>query len=221
MRKLLIVQHSQAMVEYLTNTLQDEWEIHAAMDSYPVIDMLQYLKPDGIVLDLNLQPKDGLSVLDEAKPFLPPVIVATTDIINDYIIGEAERLGVGCLVRTPFLSAYIKDCLTELSDAYTEQPKDIVWHLHTLGFDPKLTGYRCLAAAILLFSIDPNQLMKEVYPAVADICDLNDGRCVERVIRTAINNAWETRDIAIWKKYFATGKRPSNKEFIARLAEIL
>lgn len=221
MRKLLIAQRSETAINSLSRTLENEWEIHATMDSYPVVDMLQYIKPEGMVIDLTLTPKNGLDVLDEAKPFLPPAVIATTDIVNDHIQGEAERLGVGCLVRIPFRTEYIKERLEELCSGYPETARDIVWHLHVLGFNPKLTGYRCLIAAVPIFANSPHLMMKELYPAVGRLCGIDDVRRIERVIRIAIMDAWIGRDVKAWKHYFANQGRPSNKEFIARLAEKL
>lgn len=215
MRKLLIAQHSETTINSLTKALEKEWDIHATMDSYPVVDMLQYIKPEGMVIDLTLTPKNGLDVLDKAKQFLPPAVIATTDIINEYIQGEAERLGVGCLVRIPFRTEYIKECLEKLCSDYPEEPRDIVWLLHALSFSPKLTGYRCLITAVTVFANNPPLLLKEIYPTVAKLCGLNDARCVERVIRTAIHDAWRRRDISVWKKYFPEDTCPSNKLFIS------
>lgn len=221
MRKLLIAQHSENLVKHLSKALEDEWEIHACMDSYPVVDMLQYIRPDGFVIDLNLWPKDGFTVLDEAKPFLPQAIVVTTDIINDYIIAEAERLCVGSLVRIPFHAQHIKNCLDELYTTHYDAPMDIVKILHTLDFNPKLSGYRCLVAAIPIFASNPNLLLKEVYPTVAKLCSISDVRCVERAIRYAIHDAWIRRNPETWNYYFQTDILPSNKIFIARIAEKL
>lgn len=221
MRKLLVAQRSETTIDSLKKALNNEWEIHATMDSYPVLDMLQYIKPEGMVIDLTLTPKNGLEVLDEAKPFLPPAIIATTDIVNEQIQGEAERLGVGCLVRIPFRTEYIKERLDELCSDYPEAARDIVWHLHALGFNPKLTGYRCLVAAVPIFASAPYLMVKELYPEVGRLCGIDDVRRIERVIRIAIMNAWIGRNVDVWKDYFPSKGRPSNKEFIARLAEKL
>ena len=96
--------------------------------------------------------------------------------------------------------------------------------LRSLGVEPKLSGYRCLCFAIPMVAERPNIMMKEVYPIVAKHCGLSDARCVERVIRSAIYKAWLNRDDTVWLCYFIRNragevKRPTNKEFIASLAE--
>ena len=99
-------------------------------------------------------------------------------------------------------------------------------HIHTLGVSPKLAGYHCLCAAISMIAEDPWLMMKEVYPVVARGCGLSNWSCVEHLIRTAIHKAWENRQIPIWERYFPVNKqgdidRPSNKEFITRIANRL
>lgn len=89
-------------------------------------------------------------------------------------------------------------------------------------------GWRYSIEAITLFSEDPQQrITKEIYPLVARRCGL-PGRAgqVERGMRTVIDAAWKNRDDEIWKRYFPVAsdgkiKRPSNAEFISRIAEAL
>ena len=93
--------------------------------------------------------------------------------------------------------------------------------LQLLRINVKLTGYRCLLCAIPMVADDPCLLLKEIYPDIAKQCGLNDYRCVEHTIRTAIQKAWKSREEAVWRAYFSPTKCPTNKEFIARLAEEL
>lgn len=226
MRKLLIAQHSKTIANQLQHALQDEWEIHVCIDSYPVIDIMQYMRPEAMVLDLNLEPKDGISVLEEGQPFLPPIIVATSNYIDDHVTETVEQLGVGALVRIPFRTGYIKEQLDHIARNHAECWHEAAWHLRLLGINPKLSGYFCLIAGIQMLANNPHLLLKEVYPVVAGLCELNDVRCVERAIRTAIHNAWVRRNVLIWEQYFpATGQgnksKPTNKEFMIRIAEEL
>lgn len=223
MRKLFIAQHSETIVEQLQHTLQDEWEIHICMDSYPVIDMMQYMQPDAMILDLNIGPKDGIALLKEGQPFLPPVVVATSNYADSKIINIAESLGVGALVRIPFRPEYIKAQLDYLTANCKESMSGISRHLRALGVNPKLSGYHCLYAGIQLLSQNPNLLLKEVYPEVSRICKISDTRRVERVIRTAIYNAWIKRNHAIWIRYFPANDhgdidKPTNKAFMLSIS---
>lgn len=219
MRKLLIAQRSQAIIDHLQHALHDEWEIHICTDSYPVIDMMQYIKPEAMLLDLNLAPKDGIAVLEEGQPFLPPVVIATTNYADKQVADTAAKLGVSALVRIPFRIELVKEQLKQLADNCAENLCSAAWHLRVLGINPKLSGYRCLLTGIQLLSDNPRLLMKQLYPMIAKLRGYRDMRCVERAIRTAIKNAWENRNVVIWKRYFSTNNRPTTKEFMVRIAE--
>lgn len=92
----------------------------------------------------------------------------------------------------------------------------------------KFDGFDYLVNAIALYYKDPAQMItKGLYAAVAD---LYHGRVeashVESSIRTAVKAAWKRKKDDIWKLYFpfeADGKikRPSNAEFISRIARVL
>ena len=221
MQKLLIAQHSETMLNQMQHALHDEWEIHVCRDSYPVIDMMEYMKPEAMLLDLNLEPKDGISVLRDGQLFLPPVVVATTNYADDRIAETVAELGADALIRIPFQIDCLKELLLSLAENCKANSCNAVWHLRILGINPKHSGYRCLQVEIQLLVHDHNLLLKEIYPTVAKACGLNNVRCVERVTRTAINAGWKNRDPDIWRRYFPADKRPTVKEFITRIAEEL
>ena len=222
MPKLLIADHLEDRQEALKKVMDTEWEIHTCLDSYPVVDTMRYLKPEAMVIDLNLIPQNGLSVLKESFPELPPVILALTNLISPYIVKTAESLGVGMLVRVPCKIDFVKEQLEDMYQAYLESPSLLSRHLQKLGIDTTLAGYRCLLTTIPFFQANPNLMVKEVYPEVAKLCNLTDGRNVEHCIRTAIRNAWKYRDPAVWDYYFPDlAECPTNREFILKIAQSL
>lgn len=95
--------------------------------------------------------------------------------------------------------------------------------LHELRIRIHRVGYKQLTIAVPRFALDDTQsLTKELYPYVATYFGYPDWRSVERSIRFAILDAWEHRDPDVWEKYFPNQKKPpSNKQFIATLAECL
>lgn len=95
--------------------------------------------------------------------------------------------------------------------------------LHELQVGVHRLGYRQLNIAIPCFALDDSQsLTKELYPYVAGCFGYADWHPVEHSIRTAILDAWARRDTGVWEKYFPNQKKPpSNKQFIAVLAERL
>lgn len=95
--------------------------------------------------------------------------------------------------------------------------------LHELGFPVHLIGYKQLCIAIPQYSMNDNQsLTKDLYPYMAKCFRYYSWRAVERAIRNVIQVAWENRNPAVWEDYFpGLRKAPSNKQFIATIAERL
>lgn len=84
-------------------------------------------------------------------------------------------------------------------------------------------GYRHLVILIPCYAMDAEQsLTKELYPYAAARFGYSAWQPVERAVRVAIQDAWARGDPAVWEKYFPGAKKPpSNKRFIATLAERL
>lgn len=84
-------------------------------------------------------------------------------------------------------------------------------------------GFLQLCTAIPLFKQDKQQSMaSELYPAVAETLGYQDWRAVEHAIRDIIVAAWKHRNPKVWNKYFpGCVEAPSNKQFIATLAEYI
>lgn len=95
--------------------------------------------------------------------------------------------------------------------------------LHELGLGTHRLGYRYLTVAIPCYASDSDQNMsKEIYPYVGNCFGCVDWHPVERSIRSAIGDAWEHRNPAVWERYFPNQKKaPTNKQFVAVLAERL
>ena len=161
-----------------------------------------------------------------------PVTLAITNHISAYIAQSVTALGVDYTLITPSVDAVVS-CLQDFIQQYSS-PNDaldihaqVVHHLRLLGIPTHLDGYRQLCLALPEYAANPQQrLTKELYPAVAALCQCVDGRSVEHSIRKAIRSAWLHRDNAIWRKYFPMGSGgsipcPTNKAFICRLAELL
>lgn len=222
MRKLLVVENGESELRALVQALGKDWDVHAVAGGEHVAAAVRHLAPEAMVIDLNIGPQNGVCVLEECFPVLPPVILALTNFVSPYILAKLESLGVGEVVRIPCSAEYIRETLDDMHRAFLEKPSLLARHLRTLGISSGFAGYRCLLAAVSLLREDPNLMLKEVYPQVAKRCDLNDPRCVEHVIRTALHAAWAKRDVKAWNYYFPGYDRcPSNKAFILRLAEML
>lgn len=114
--------------------------------------------------------------------------------------------------------------MTTTAEEWIRMLRDPTIHLlHHLGISTHRNGYKCLTVVIPCYAMDPGQsLTKEIYPYAAACFGCADWHSVERSIRSAIQDAWERRDPEIWAQYFTNQKKvPSNKQFIAVLAEKL
>ena len=103
--------------------------------------------------------------------------------------------------------------------------KSVLSALFELGLSPKLKGFGYTLEAILVYRQDPRQsIMKDIYPAVARLQSPGVSPVqVERNIRRAIGLAWQSRDEAVWARFFPNSKhvnarKPTNYEFISQVA---
>lgn len=232
MRKLLIADASEEFRTELAEILRGNYTVQLCREGGQTLELLLDMKPDFLVLDLMLPGLDGISLLQQAaEAGLEPVVLATTAFANDYVLETLSRMGVGYVMMKPCSVFAVAARLADLDQtlkpaaAARSDPRALVTkHLDTLGFSSKLGGYKCLREAVLEKIRDPAQLFtKEVYPNVARMIGGNGPR-VERLIRTAIDTAWETRDEQVWRGYFRPRqsghlKRPTNGTLISTLAE--
>jgi len=231
LQKLLIADPSEPFACALAEALRGEFEIQICLDGNAALECLLSFRPDALVLNLMLPHKDGLTVL-QTSVYVPPVVLGISSYVNAYIECAAVAAGVGYILNSPCINAVcirLMDliCQTQNAQKQPNPQMETAVHLHILNFPTKRDGYQHLCACIPMFSQDPRQrLTKELYPAVAKACGCGDGRSVEHSIRLVIVAAWKERDDAVWRKYFPPDVNgnipcPSNKEFIARLAELL
>ena len=91
-----------------------------------------------------------------------------------------------------------------------------------IGVPTQGYGFDYVEEAVMLwYGGAMRRVSKEIYPNVArkyGICATAPQ--VEKTIRSTIIRSWKERD-EMWDIYFHTSKRPTNAEFISRLAKIL
>lgn len=97
-----------------------------------------------------------------------------------------------------------------------------------LGFSPSRDGFYYLRNAIAVECAEPEKMIANgLYLSISQIYHVfSSDKQIEQAIRNAIQAAWEDGDTELWNLFFptATGKRtkrPSNKEFITRVACII
>lgn len=227
MQTLLIAEESVEVTNCIVRLLGGEFQVSICHDGDMALEMLQKSQPDILILNLMLPFKDGLTLLQESA-YRPSSILAYSHFVNDYTADCAMELGVGALLNNPTprtIAVRLIDFLSGRTPDEKEQTPQakIALQLHLLRFDSYLDGYRQLCVGIPLFHEDPQQnLSKELYPAIAKICGCKTEKCVEHSIRKAIESAYKRRTPGAWEQFFPNITRcPSNKSFLARMAELL
>ena len=234
MLKLLIVDGTEDFRIALANTLKGTYVVKTCSDGQSALELARTFGPDLLVLDLMISGVDGLSLVQMITGIRgKPLILATTRFQSEYVLDAATRIGIDYMVVKP---CSIQAVVTRLEDLVNSRNRDdrartdpdviVANALKALGVAAKVRGYLYLREAIPVFAKDPKQaITKELYPAVGKHCDAN-AKQVERAVRTAIEGAWSRRDEQVWRLYFTPQPdgsipKPSNSEFICRLAEKL
>lgn len=233
MRKLLIAVYPAERCAELTSRFCKSFQVSTCSDGPTAYRLLSDFAFDGLILSMMLPEMDGLTLLQRARGHLPPVILATTAFTSAYVQQTARDLGVGYLLLEP---CSLNVIVTRMNDmlvrsefeqtALTESQAVVADHLKVLGVPVKLNGYAQLRVGIPYFAQDMSQeLAKELYYTIGERFG-KDSKQVERSIRVAIDTAWKQRDEDVWRVYFRPDKRgrivrPTNKQFISRLAQIL
>ena len=232
--KLLIAEGSEEFRSALERTLRSSYHVRSCGEGNEALGLMTSFRPDVVLLDLMLPGLDGITILERTVASgLQPMVLAVTGYYNPYMLDAIQRMGVGYLMVKP---CDIQATIARLGDLSQRLKRPLVARadpkvhvsnlLLALGIPTKLKGYSYLREAVILMAEDPDQsVTKELYPAVAAACG-GDPKNVERSIRSAIEKAWLFRDENYWKLFFpadGTGliRRPTNGEFIARLANAL
>lgn len=231
MLKLLIADGSEEYRTALAEMVSGTYEVQICGEGGEALQLLRAFHPELMVLDLMLPGMDGISLLQIAsEEKLLPKVLATTCFTNEYVVKAMQRMGTGYMMIKPCdLKASVARLadLAEMLGVPADQSENLIADiLLSLGVPSKLRGSLYLRQAILESARQPGQMItKELYPAVGKRNDATVAQ-VERSIRSAIAAAWENREEAKWRQFFAPDKdgtldRPTNAEFICCLADRL
>lgn len=234
MTRLLLVEPSDVLRAMLVQMLEKNFCVTTCGDGDAALQLLRESRPDILVIDLELPGGGGLDILEQAGDTLPQIILALTGFTNSYVQQRAKDLGVTYMLRTPCradtIAARVKDLVNWYSQPNLQLPDAqaiTAAHLQRLGIPADRDGYNMLRVGIPMFAQDPGQrLGKELYAVICEILGSGTPQTVEHSIRIAIAAAYDTGSQRIWAEYFPPGANgtipcPSNKAFIARLAEML
>lgn len=233
MQKLLVADASEEFCALVADILSDAFDIRLCSEGNRALELMKSFHPDIVFLDMTLPGVDGVAILENViSEGIHPVVLAAVSHLSDYLCFSLNKLGVGYVVRKPYMASVIAKRLTDMnierrhihcSPIVEEDPVKSI--LVQLGIRTKRTGYKCLYAALEIAQRDPGQaITKVIYPAVAAKCGGNSNS-VEKAMRDVIKQAWDNRDDRVWRRYlpeFCTKNEcPKNHEFIAGIATYL
>lgn len=228
MAKILIADPSEEQCAAYISALGDGHTLKICRDGRTARELLSSFQPDAFILELRLTHVDGLTLLEELDPLFRPTVLVYTGCRTAYVEYRLDNLCDYVMYKPGDMSALV-DRLEDM--LRVRQNSRVLWDsadplqaiLLELMSHPGRHGYMYLPTAVRLFAADPMQpLTKELYPAVAQQFGTN-GKCVEKAIRDAIEQAWQERDNEVWRRYFPTDRsgqvcKPTNKAFLAIVA---
>lgn len=233
--RLLIADSSEGFRRILAEQLRKDFEVHTAADGMQALMLLRRLHPDILVLDLHLALLDGLTLLETARvEGIRPMVLALAPLLSDFVLNRLQQLQVDDALCKPCSISAVVRRVSQFAEkmqiqepAYFSLERSAVELLQLLGVAPHLNGSRYLQRALEQKALSPqSHVTKEIYPRISKEFCVGDPRLVERSIRNAIEYAWKNRNDLLWQYYFPAGedgtvKRPSNANFISRLAQLL
>lgn len=228
-RKLLIADSNEDFRLALAQALQKHYSVRCCATGMEAYALLCKETPDILVLDMMLPELDGLALLERmtAQGIRPMVLVISSCSAN-YIGDAASRLGISYVILKPCQVQAVVDRVRDMNTwlnviAAKPDPNTTACRiLSELGISTKYGGHDCITAAMILLNVNSKMaITKELYPAVAKICNCKHNH-VERNIRSAIEATWSRRNPEVWDRYFpGFVDRPSNGAFLRTMVKVL
>lgn len=195
------------------------------------LELAHTLCPDILVTDVVLDGLDGFSLMQQVEGLVRASVVVTAHATQQVLLRAIEE-GVRHLLVKPFAEEELPRLLYKamgMVSASLPCPDTVIRQtLRTLGMPACVKGYHYTCRAIAMVMENPelvHAVTKELYPALAREFGTTV-TCVERNIRSALEQTWARGDIAVQRRFFANslcvdGDRPSNRAFLAAVAEQL
>ncbi|MBO4853895.1 MAG: response regulator [Oscillospiraceae bacterium] len=195
------------------------------------LELARTLRPDILVTDVVLNGLDGFSLMRQADGLVRVSVVVTAHATQQVLLRAIEE-GVRHLLVKPFaeeeLPRLLYKAMGMVSASSPCRDAMIREALRTLGIPMCVKGYHYTCRAIAMVMENPERVhavTKELYPALAREFGTT-ATCVERNIRSALEQAWAHGDMEVQRRFFGStlsveGDRPSNRAFLAAVAEQL
>ena len=241
-KKIIVADAGEEYRKTLIESISGEPDIQVVGqtgDGQELLDMIRELQPDLVLMDVILNQKDGVEVLQSLEE-LPaserPKVLVISGLTKGVMADVAIRHGADHYMTKPCRSEVICERIRQLTglDRETKEPylpsmeTRVTAIIHEIGVPAHIKGYHYLREAILYAVEDMeaiNAVTKVLYPEVAKRFNTTPSR-VERAVRHAIEVAWDRGDLETLQSYFGytvsnVKGKPTNSEFIAMIADRL
>lgn len=122
-KRVLAVDDTTIVLTRIVNTLRDYYEVITVNSGTRALKYLQQEKPDLILLDIQMAPKNGIETLQEIRAMEDlaniPVIMLTGVEDKDIVLKTAE-LGICDYILKPFCS---EDLLVRIRRVFEQEEK--------------------------------------------------------------------------------------------------
>lgn len=231
----------------IINEESDMELVGEAVNGLDLLSVIKDKKPKVVILDIIMPKLDGIEVIKKVKADdnikQKPIFIVVSAIGNDRITKEAFEAGVEYYILKPV----DKDILVERIhwalaqdkerkkveelkriNTYTDMEIKIMDILLKLGMPVHIVGQRFMREALIMTMKDRecvSSITKLLYPDIARKNKTTPAR-VERSMRHAIEVVWTKGDCDWLEEIFGRpagniSTRPTNSEFIARMAEYI
>ena len=238
MKTVLIADADFAFAKQLSRALENSGKfqvIDIALNGKLAVRMVEERHPDVLVMDILLPELDGLSVLEKISSVVPPpIVIATSVFLSNYVAVSAMGLGVRQLIKKPCsaesVAASVERACRILSRSGIgyDRRSLIANTLHDVGVPTNIKGYSYLIDALELVIANPEaafSMTQSIYVPIARQHGVQPEQ-VSRAIKRAIDIAWDRGDLDTLQSYFGytvsnTRGMPTNGEFVAIIGETL
>ena len=231
--KILMVEDEKYVVDQYRSLTEKHPDFRIVYDTGSEKNALRYLshhKVDVMILDLELQEGDGISLLSqiEAQGLHVPFTIVVTNTVSNVTLSYARLHGADYVYQkmnagyspARVLSIIQKICpysrfalpneehplVLEFSQDKEEivMRSNLMTELEMMGIRRKMVGFNFLVEAIMLYAKCPEEdvhLMIDIYPEVARIMNTTTAS-VEKSIRCAIETAFTKANIMRLHRFY-------------------
>ena len=249
---VVLADRDEVYMKMLTRCLEKEQSLHVvgmANSGGQVLQMIRDLKPDVLLMDVFLEEKDGLWVLEAMKENELRVNACIMDSVigSDRIVQKAMSLGADYYMAKPVQGDVLMDRICQLVQmgrgnteevegftveereqvipifAYDNLETDVSGLLSRMGISASIKGYHYIRKAVMMAVEDEEVLIgitKGMYPDIAK-CYKTTASKVERAVRHAIESSWKKggKDVYFEFSEYYAKDKPTNGQFIAAMSE--